>query len=113
MNVYRKVVAAARYQLYVGFPVRPIAERLSQRVHLLREIRVLDERVRPEGFHKLAFGHAPLRFTREQQQEIERFWRKSNGAAGALEPTERSVEPVRSELVQTLLRHCLSALRVY
>ena len=50
-------IAAARNGLDVGCAIRPIAQRLAQRVDVLRQIAFLDEGVRPQRFHQLGLRH--------------------------------------------------------
>ena len=71
MHVYGEAIAAARYQLDVRLTVWLTAERLSQGLHVLRQVRVIDERLRPQCLHQLAFAHDPVVVVCEQQQQIE------------------------------------------
>ena len=71
---------------------------------MLREIGLLDERVRPERFHQLRLVHHTIGIAREEKQQVERLRGQRNRFARALEPTEPDVYPERAEFVE--LRVC-------
>ncbi len=102
-HVRGEAIAPARYQLDVGLAVWLVAEGLSQGVHVLRQVGVIDERLRPERLHQLALAHDTVVVVCEQQQKIEGLRRQGNHTTGALEPAQPDIDPIGPEFVHVLL----------
>ena len=85
-HVRGEAVSTSRHQFDIRLAVWLIAERLSQCVHVLCQVGILDERLGPQRLHQLRLAHHPVMVLRKEQQEIEGFWRESDCTAGALNP---------------------------
>ena len=72
---------------------------------MLRQIRIVDERVRPECLDQFALPDDAIGAARQQYEQVERLGRERNRGAGALQAAQRDVEAVRPELVHLFLRH--------
>ena len=68
-----EAIPSPRHRIDERLSVRQVAERLAQRVDMLCEIGVIDERVRPERVHQLRLGHHTIGIAREEKQQVERL----------------------------------------
>jgi hypothetical protein len=91
----REAVAAPRDVLDVAAPVRADAEHLPQQVDVLRQVRLLDERVGPEPLHQLFLADEAALLPHE---EFERFDRLR------LERHDLAVRPVEQTLGDVQLK---------
>ena len=88
-----EAIAATRHGLNEVLSVRRFAKHLSQLENILRQVRFLDECVRPQPGHQLVLRHQRSAALNQGQQCLEHFWRKrdrtprtKNNALGCVQP---------------------------
>ena len=61
-----------------GAPVVHVPQSLSQKRNVHREIRFLNEAIRPDRLHQAFAGQKPAMIGNQREKKIESFWRKRN-----------------------------------
>ena len=92
-------IATPRHSFNIGLAVRPIAQRLAQRVDVLREITFFDKGVRPQRLHQLSLRHDPMLITGEQHEQVECLRWNRDRLPGAFEAAQRDVEAIGTKFI--------------
>ena len=86
-------------------PGRGVAKGASNLGHQTRQVRLLDERRRPQSLLQLGFRHGARPVVEEDRQQLERFRRKMDLIAVSEELPRAVVEHEAAETVRHV-RHC-------